>query len=149
MRSLAIDDEFISLSKMVAMLEPFGSCDAATSSQQALDLFRQALDAATPYRLVTIDIHLPGMSGITLLGRLQAEERRRGVARSRKLMVTAEATAGNVLAALTGECDGFMVKPVRQAALLEKLAALGLLTENVAHFAANTLAQPQAPPGPA
>jgi two-component system chemotaxis response regulator CheY len=134
---------------MVAMLEPFGSCDAATGSRQALELFRQALDQATPYRFVTIDIHLPEMSGITLLGRLQFEERKRGIPHSKKLMVTAQSTASNVLAAVTGECDGFMVKPVRRAVLLDKLAALGLLTENVAHFAASTSSDPAAPHPPA
>lgn len=132
MRSLAIDDEFVALSKMVAMLEPFGQCDAATSGQQALDLFCKALKEASPYRLVTIDINLPDTNGIMLLGRLQREERRCEAPRARKLVVTAESTTSNVLAALTGECDGFLAKPVRRAVLLEKLAALSLLTENVA-----------------
>jgi len=136
MHSLVIDDEFVALSKMVALLEPFGSCDTATNAQQALELFSQALNEACPYHLVTIDIHLPDINGISLLGRLQAEERAHGGARARKLMVTAESTSSNVLAALSGECDGFLVKPVRRAVLLEKLAALDLLTANVAGSAA-------------
>lgn len=136
MRSLAIDDEFVALSKMVAMLEPFGPCDAATSAQQALELHCKALSEACPYRLITIDINMPGTNGIALLGLLQAEERRRNAPRSRKLIVTAESTASNVLAALTGECNGFMVKPVRRAVLLDKLAALGLLPDSMAKQAA-------------
>jgi two-component system, chemotaxis family, chemotaxis protein CheY len=132
MRSLVVEDEFVALSKMVAMLEPFGQCDAATSSQQAWQLFCQALKEASPYRLVTIDINLPDTDGITLLGRLQGEERRCGAPRARKLVATAASTASNLLAALTGECDGFLVKPVRRGVLLEKLAAFGLLPGNVA-----------------
>lgn len=77
MRSLAIDDEFVALTKMVAMLEPYGPCDAATTSEQALEWFCKALDDACPYGLVTIDINLPGRDGISLLGYLRAEERRR------------------------------------------------------------------------
>jgi two-component system chemotaxis response regulator CheY len=128
MRSLAIDDEFVALSKMVAMLEPFGQCDAAMTSRQALDLFRSALKEARPYDLVTIDINLPDMSGITLLERLQQEEEQRNAPRARKIMVTAESTMSNVLAAASGECDGFLAKPVRGALLGEKLVDLGLLT---------------------
>ena len=132
MRSLVVDDEFVALSKMVALLEPLGQCDAATSGQQALDLFNKALSDACPYHLVTIDINMPDVSGITLLGRLQREERARGAARSKKLVVTAATSPSNVLAAVTGECDGFLAKPIRRAVLLEKLAALGLLPEGVA-----------------
>jgi two-component system chemotaxis response regulator CheY len=128
MRSLVIDDEFVVLTKMVAMLEPFGQCDAAMTSRQALDLFRRALEEARPYDLVTIDINLTDMSGIMLLGRLQEEEGRRNAPRARKLMVTAESTMSNVLAAASGECDGFLAKPVRRAVLGEKLVDLGLLT---------------------
>ncbi|MGA2499143.1 MAG: response regulator [Tepidisphaeraceae bacterium] len=136
MRSLAIDDEFVALSKMVAMLVPFGECDAATSSQQALELFFIALENARPYSLVTIDINLPDTNGITLLGRLQGEERRRRAPRARKLMVTAQSTTSNVLAALSGECDGFLVKPVRRVVLIAKLVELDVLTANMARCAA-------------
>ena len=131
MRSLIGDDEFVALSKMVAMLEPFGQCDAATNAEQALELYRKALEEACPYRLVTIDINLPGTSGLSLLGLLQAEDRRRNVPRARKLVVTAESTASNVLAALSGECDGFLVKPVRRGILTAKLADLGLVPDAV------------------
>ena len=127
MRSLAIDDEFVVLSKMVAMLESFGQCDAAMTSRQALDLFRRALEEARPYDLVTIDINLPDMSGIMLLGRLNEEEGRRSAPRARKLMVTAESTMLNVLASASADCDGFLAKPLRRAVLSEKLVDLGLL----------------------
>jgi len=127
MRSLAIDDEFVALSKMVAMLKPYGECDAALDSQQALELFCRALEDSRPYGLVMIDINLPDINGITLLGRLQEEERRRSAPRATKVMVTADGTLSNVLAAVTGECDGFLVKPVRREVLCEKLVALGLL----------------------
>lgn len=132
MFSLVVDDEFVALNKMVAMLWPFGQCDAATNGQQALDLFRQALDKRCPYHLVTIDINMPDPNGITLLGMLQHEERSRGAARSKKIIVTADGTSANVLAALTGQCDGFIVKPVRQAVLMEKLASLGFALAEVA-----------------
>ena len=128
MRILIIEDDFVALSKMVALLKPFGSCDAATHGQQALDLHCRALDEGQPYQLVMIDIHLPDTNGLTLLVRLHTEEKRSGSPRARKLIVTAESTASNVLAAATGECDGFLVKPVRRVVLVEKLTALGLLT---------------------
>jgi two-component system chemotaxis response regulator CheY len=130
MRSLAIDDDFVALSKMVAMLKPFGQCDAGMTSHEALVLFSTALKEARPYDLITIDINLPDMNGITLLGRLQEEESEHNAPCARKLMVTAEGTRSNVLMAANGKCDGFLAKPVRRAVLNEKLVALGLLVED-------------------
>jgi two-component system chemotaxis response regulator CheY len=129
MRSLVIDDEFVALSKLVVLLEPFGQCDAATNSRQALELFRKALNEKCPYHLVMIDINLPDLNGITLLRHLLEEERQYHTPHAKMLMVTAESTKSNVLGASTEGCDDFIVKPARRAVLLEKLRGLGLLTE--------------------
>jgi two-component system, chemotaxis family, chemotaxis protein CheY len=127
MRSLVIDDEFVALNKLVGLLTPFGQCDAATSGCQALEMFCRALKDTCPYRLVTIDINMPDINGIVLLGRLQQAERVVACISARKLMVTAASSESHVLAAATGDCDGFLVKPVRRTVLLQKLQALGLV----------------------
>lgn len=127
MRSLVIDDEFVALTKMTGLLGALGECDAATSGEQALMMFIKALENHKPYTLVTIDINMPDVNGITLLGRFNAEEKVRGCPRSRKFVVTAESRVANVRAALASDCDGFLVKPVRRAVLLEKLVAVDLL----------------------
>jgi two-component system chemotaxis response regulator CheY len=114
MNSLVVDDEFVALSKLVSLLTPLGPCDAATSGNQALKLFSKALKNASPYDLVTIDIEMSDMNGIALLGRLQQEEQVQSGKRARKIMIS-------------GKCDAFLVKPVKQATLLAKLAELGLI----------------------
>ena len=132
MRTLVIDDEFIALSKMIALLEPLGQCDAATNGQQAMDLFRKSISDGCPYQLITIDINMPDTNGIRLLGQLQREEQTHNWPHARKLIVTAASTTSNVLAALTGDCDGFLAKPVRRNVLWDKLASLGLLPSRAA-----------------
>ena len=134
MRSLAVDDEFVALSKMVALLGPLGSCDAATNGQQASSMLCKALDESKPYNLITIDINMPDTNGIALLMCLQKEEKKRHVPQSTKLIVTAMSTQSNVLAAAKQECDGFLVKPVRKPVLIEKLTALGLLPAEPANM---------------
>jgi CheY-like chemotaxis protein len=132
MRSLVIDDEFVALTKLSLLLEPLGQCDAATSGHQGLELFKQALLDACPYNLVTIDINMPDFNGIALLGRLRREEQQRGAGRAKMLIATAASTTSNVLAAMTGECDGFLAKPIRRAVLFAKLGQIGLLSPAVA-----------------
>jgi two-component system, chemotaxis family, chemotaxis protein CheY len=136
MRSLVIDDEFVALAKMASMLATLGESDAATNGEQALDLFIKALKDGKPYDLITIDINMPDMNGLTLLGRLHAEEKVRNCPKSRKIIVTAESRASNVRAALACDCDGFLVKPVRRATLLEKLTTLNLIPSPAANVPA-------------
>ena len=127
MRSLVVDDEFVALSKMVAILEPFGSCDAATNAEQAQAFFTAAFKQGNPYDLITIDINMPNMNGLTLLNRFQLEEKSRGCHRARKIVVTADSSAFNVRTALANDCDGFLVKPVSRRVITDKLAALQLI----------------------
>lgn len=129
MRSLAIDDEYVALNKLVTILEPLGPCDAATSGMQAIALFVKSAKGNQPYDLITIDINLPDMSGITLLGRFRGEEKTLSCPQSRKIVITAEATPLNVRAALAGDCDGFVVKPIDRNVFLDKLVNLGLMAE--------------------
>lgn len=128
MRSLVIDDEFVALSKLVALLEPLGRCDAATCGRQALELLAGALSGGTPYHLITIDIRMPDIDGLLLLARILEGERLYGAPRARKLIITAGGTSANVRAAAAAGCDGFLVKPVRRAVMLAKLANLGLVS---------------------
>ncbi len=132
MHSLVIDDEFVALTKLALLLEPLGQCDAATSGQQGLDYFIRSFQNGCPYHLVTIDINMPDISGITLLGRLRRAMESWGGPRPRMLIVTAASTTSNVLAAMTGECDGFLAKPVKRNVLFAKLGELGLLSSAVA-----------------
>ncbi|MCG3139135.1 MAG: hypothetical protein HJJLKODD_03014 [Phycisphaerae bacterium] len=127
MHSLVIDDEFVSLSKMVIMLEPLGHCDAATNGHQALSLFRQALEESRPYVLVTIDINMPDINGLMLLESLRLEEQKHVAPPAKKLIITADSSTLNVMLAVNKNCDGFLVKPVRQSVLIEKLTALKLI----------------------
>lgn len=126
MHSLTVDDEFVALSKVVSVLETLGPCDAFTSGQQALEQFRRTLAKGGHYDLILIDINLSDTNGLELLGRFQKEERACGAKPAKKLIVSANSTVFNVEAAIAGNCDGFLVKPVRRAVLLEKLAALQL-----------------------
>jgi two-component system, chemotaxis family, chemotaxis protein CheY len=127
MKTLAVDDEFVALSKMTAILSTFGECDAATNGEQAFEMYMKALEGVHPYELVTIDIEMPGMDGLTLLARICEEEKRQQARGARKIMISAASSAGNVKAAAVHRCDGFLVKPIKNQALLQKLAEIGLI----------------------
>jgi two-component system chemotaxis response regulator CheY len=127
MRILVVDDEFVALTKITSILAPFGDCDAATNGTQALDLFVQACQEGYPYSLVTIDIDMPGINGLELIHRLNAEEQERRIIPAKKVMVTADSSLTAVSRAAGHRCDGFIVKPVKRAVIIGKLREIGLI----------------------
>jgi two-component system, chemotaxis family, chemotaxis protein CheY len=143
MRSLVVDDEMVAVDKLISLLAPLGSAEPATRGQQALELFRKALEEGCPYDLVTIDIEMPDMNGIMLLSRLRWEEQTRHGAPAKKIMVTAHSTTSRVIAAATGKCDAYLVKPVQRDVLLDKLARLGMLPAEPAQAATSPAGAPQ------
>ena len=80
---------------------------------------RGALDEYKKLGAELIDIELPDVTGLELLSRFCALETKNQVARSKKIMVTAHGNVDYVVKA-KDQCDAYLVKPIRKAALLEK-----------------------------
>jgi DNA-binding response OmpR family regulator len=113
MRILAIDDDPPTLELVSSVLTTNGfSCLTAGSGEQAL-----ALIAADPDILLAIsDINMPGMDGIALLGRINAQAAS-GPA-PRVIFLTAHARVDYAVAALRLGAIDFLTKPVRPQNLL-------------------------------
>lgn len=123
---LAIDDEFTALTKMQLILSEYGECEVATTATQSIDLIKSALANGMYFDLITIDIELPDIDGITLLSEILQEEKKYN-RHAVKLVVSAVSTATNVYRAAKSRCDGFLVKPVKREMLREKLVSLGIV----------------------
>lgn len=129
MRMLLIDDEPVALTKLALMLKKGADhCDTAGSGIAATELFVNAINENRPYDLITIDIDLPDVTGLDLLQRFSALEAKNQIPPSKKIMVTAHSKVDFVVKA-RNLCDAYLVKPVRKAALLEKISNL-FPTEN-------------------
>ncbi len=114
-RALVIEDDEVSREKMRALLEPLGPVDTAGTGQEALDMFRAAQAASTPYRFITVDYALPDMTGEDVLLHIRNWEAdpafSRGFAPSRIIMVTAFGNTDLVKKVIKLGCSGFLVKP--------------------------------------
>ena len=125
MKILIIDDEMAALTKMKVLLSVYGECTMVTNAAQALQQCAKAIQNESPYDLITIDIQLPQTTGIDLMEAINKLESSRGIPASRKIMVTASGTKGNLVKATVKGCDGFIVKPVKRDILKEKMTSLG------------------------
>ncbi len=129
MKILVVDDDLFNRTLLSDMLASFGSCDTAESGAQAIALFEQALAAGEPYCLVTLDVVMPGISGMDVLKKLRELEAAQSFTPATIIMITSAGDADTILTSFDARCDSYLTKPVTRQALFDKLAFLGLAAD--------------------
>lgn len=129
MKILVVDDEFVSLQKLILLLKDVGDVDAATSGEQALEMFVQAEQNKSPYDLVTLDYDMPGINGPETAERIRKYEEENGIASlhssAKILMVTAMNDGKSIMSSFKGGCEGYLKKPFNKAEIQKSLEAIG------------------------
>lgn len=121
MRALIVDDSRAIRKLLQRMIEPLGfECAQAEHGEDAL----AQLDPANPPDIVLVDWNMPVMDGLALVKAIRAI---RGFAEMTVLMVSSESDPGKMMKALLAGADDYLVKPVSQEIISEKLGVLGVL----------------------
>lgn len=129
-KSLIVDDDFVSRTKMSAILGKFGVCQSCHSGQAALEAFVDATNNNKPFQLITLDINMPGMDGKVVLSQIRAmEESRRTPAseQAKILMVTSISDRKMVIKTISAGCNDYLLKPFGARDVITKLEQLSLI----------------------
>ena len=129
MKTLIVEDDFLSRKLMLAYLSPLGECDVATNGSEAIEAFMIANDAGQHYDLITLDIMMPEMSGQEVLKRVRMIEEDQNLPAAKIIMTTALKDADNVMTAFKSQCEGYLVKPIESEKLRGLLRELDLLNQ--------------------
>jgi two-component system chemotaxis response regulator CheY len=130
MRILIAEDESTSRQLLAAHLSGLGPCDAVENGEEAVERVRQALDAGHPYTLICLDIMMPYLDGHGAIKAIRALEHEHGILLgdgAKILMTTVLDDSKNIFGAFKANCDGYVLKPIDKAKLMEQLRALGLV----------------------
>ena len=130
MKTLIAEDDFVSRLLLQELLKTYGPVHTAFNGKEALEAVQLAYQSGEPYELICLDIMMPEMDGQQALKEIRALEEEKGILLSRWckiMMTTALADKQNVLEAVRGKCDAFLVKPIQKAKLLEELRRLNLI----------------------
>jgi two-component system chemotaxis response regulator CheY len=128
--TLIVEDEVTSRAILREFLKRYGVPHIAINGKEAVDAVGAALQAGEPFDLICLDIMMPEMDGQEALKRIRQLEFEAGVdaeKRAKVIMTTALADRGNVVEAIQGQCDYFLVKPIDRLALLEELRRMQLI----------------------
>ena len=119
-RILVVDDLASLRDLLKAYLRRLGFKDIteASDGQEAYQILISAKSSSSPYQLVISDWNMPNMDGLALLKNV------RNVPDWKNLpfiMLTTESEKHRVLEAVVAQASNYIVKPVEESILLEKL----------------------------
>jgi CheY-like chemotaxis protein len=104
---LVVEDNDMNMQLVEFLLEEGGyRIVKATSGEEALSITRNGHPAPD---LILMDIHLPGMDGLSVVRAIKSDER---TARIPILALTAHAMRGDKDRFLEAGCDGYISKPI-------------------------------------
>lgn len=127
MRILIVDDEEVSRKKLTKILQTLGDCEAVDTGEKALNAFKDAYYAGSPFDIVTMDVGLPEMNGTEIVNRLRLMEKKAsemGAEPAKIIMVTSHADKDTVMESVASGCDDFIVKPFDGETIISKLSGL-------------------------
>ncbi|PTN38426.1 response regulator [Desulfonatronum sp. SC1] len=130
MKSLVVDDELVSRSKLKKIMEAFGPCDAVENGEEAVAAFINALDRGEPYTVILMDLMMPVMDGHEALRRIRDIEQERRIVpgeETRVIVVSCLEDQKNVCQAFfKGLASVYVTKPVNREVVDTALRSLTL-----------------------
>jgi two-component system chemotaxis response regulator CheY len=129
-KTLIAEDDFTSRLILQQFLKSYGPCDIAANGREAISAAYAALEAGEPYDLICMDIMMPEVDGQEALRKIRHQELARGIVSSKWskiVMTTALSDMSNIRSAGLELCDGYLIKPIKNAKLLEELRSLDLI----------------------
>lgn len=122
LKILIVEDEFVSRYLLEEFLAPYGTSHSAVDGYEAVLAFKTALTEKRPYRLVCLDIMMPGLDGREVAKEIRRLEKELHVDTPCKVVMTTALTDDKIKDELlaAGFCDAYLSKPLQ----LDKLNEL-------------------------
>ncbi len=130
MRTLVVEDDYITSQVMQEVMLSFGDCDIAEDGAQAIELFQSSLVNDLRYDVIFLDIMMPEMDGQQVLDAIRKIEEANnilGLDCVKIVMTTALDDYNNIRTAFTNQAEGYLVKPIDKDKVVQVLINLGLL----------------------
>jgi two-component system, chemotaxis family, chemotaxis protein CheY len=131
MKTLIVEDDFISRIMIQRILSPYGECHIAVNGVEAIEAFLLAWVEGHRYDLICVKSPIPGTDGLEVLKRIRAREKSEGIIPGTgvKVIVMTSPVDKKPRFAPSGHCDACLVKPIDEAKMIDYLSELGLVQQ--------------------
>jgi len=131
MKTLIVEDDFVSRQILKDIIKKYGDCDIVVDGEEAIQAFRLAWEDGEPYDLIFMDIMMPRMDGKEALKHIRAHEKElniRGPKEVKVIMTTALGDPKTVFEAFyKSGATAYLVKPLTENKIREQLEEFGFI----------------------
>jgi CheY-like chemotaxis protein len=137
-RILGVDDNQTNRLVLTRMVEGFGChIEMAATGAKALEMLRAAARLGDPYRIVLLDMQMPGMDGEQTTRAIKSDP---SIKNAKIIILTSMGQRGDAMRLEALGCSGYLLKPVKQKMLHEAIIAVigrkeeiqsGLITRHI------------------
>ena len=130
MHYLIVDDDDICRHFLARALAKYGTSEIAKDGREAIELFAKSLSTGQLYDIIFLDIMMPIMDGRLALTSIRHIEMKAGLLPgwgTKIVMTTALGNYESIQSAFKGQCDGYLVKPLKMSRLLALLHNLNVI----------------------
>jgi len=125
LRVLIVEDSDVCRSGIQRLMSDYGICNVAEDGDKGVEAAQAMLsETGKPYDLICLDSIMPKMSGLEALVKIHEIESKNGfpIGRGSKvIMMTGQDDHKTIMEYFNNGCDGYIVKPVRLPAILDKM----------------------------
>ena len=131
MKTLIVDDDFISRRVLLDILSSYGDCDIAIDGDEAVQAVRLSWEERKPYDLICMDIIMPKMDGLEALKKIRKLEESLGVKSRRQakvIMLTAVDDPKTIIDSyFKVGASSYLLKPINSEKIHEEVHRLELI----------------------
>ena len=130
MRTLVIEDDYVSGKVIKKMLSSYGECDVAATGEKGLEMFFSAVDSGNNYDVICLDIMMPEMDGqevLKTIRNIEYEHDIMGLKGAKIIMTTALKDVDNIAKAFREQAEAYLVKPISIEEITKTLKNLGII----------------------
>ncbi|OGI05780.1 MAG: hypothetical protein A2Y40_02840 [Candidatus Margulisbacteria bacterium GWF2_35_9] len=130
MEIMIIDDELISRKKLCTILGAYGNCHEIDNGTDAIEFYNKVIKAGKKIDLITLDVSMAGVDGLTVLYKIRVNERRNGLRPNqcaKIIMITSDRSNETHEKALSLGCDHYLIKPITNQNLVDWLERQNLV----------------------
>jgi two-component system chemotaxis response regulator CheY len=132
MKALVVDDDLMTRIILQEILSSYADVHTCEDGDEAVQVYKQALERGERYDLICMDVLMPKMNGIEALGLIRQEERASAIGRqqdTKVIITTATDDIDTIRQAFRGLCDAYIVKPIESEELIDIVHCLFPLDE--------------------
>jgi two-component system, chemotaxis family, chemotaxis protein CheY len=130
MKTLIVEDEFVSRMILTESLHKYGECVVAVNGKEGVLAFHIARNSGMPFDLVLLDMMMEEMNGLEALKEIRRIEQNDGISIGdgvKVIIISALKDMATVFDSYHNFCDDYLVKPINLRRLLEILQTLKLI----------------------